>query len=99
MVNADTMVIRYFTSSFFMILPLNAYNKAAVEVKTILAPFVVRLDAKKVNYTASYSEFNTYYEHYDKYSGPLPLGNIQVSVAQYGAWVIQHSVVGNITET
>jgi FAD/FMN-containing dehydrogenase len=75
MVDAGTMVVHYFTTSFFMISPLNAYNKTAAEVKTILAPFIARLDAKKVNYTASYSEFNTYYEHYDKYFGPLPLRN------------------------
>ncbi|KAL1646202.1 Zinc finger E-box-binding homeobox 1 [Didymella pomorum] len=99
MVDAGTMVVHYFTTSFFMISPLNAYNKTAAEVKTILAPFVARLDAKKVNYTASYSEFNTYYEHYDKYFGPLPLGNIQVGIAQYGTRLIPRSVVGNITET
>lgn len=99
MVDAGTMVVHYFTSSFFMIAPLNAYNKTAAEVKTILAPFVARLDSKKVNYAASYSQFDTYYEHYDKYFGPLPLGNIQVGIAQYGTRLIPRSVIGNITET
>ncbi|KAJ4353059.1 Zinc finger E-box-binding homeobox 1 [Ascochyta clinopodiicola] len=99
MVDAGTMVVHYFTSSFFMISPLNAYNKTAGEVKTILSPFVDRLNSKGVNYTVSYSEFNTYYEHYDKYFGPLPLGNIQVGIAQYGTRLIPRSVVGNITET
>jgi hypothetical protein len=65
----------------------------------ILAPFIARLDSKSVNYTASYSEFDTYYEHYDKYFGPLPLGNIQVGIAQYGTRLIPRSVVGNITTT
>ncbi|KAF1925976.1 isoamyl alcohol oxidase [Didymella exigua CBS 183.55] len=99
MVDAGTMVVHYFTTSFFMISPLNAYNKTAAEVQTILAPFVARLDAKKVNYTAAYSEFNTYYEHYDKYFGPLPLGNIQVGIAQYGTRLVPRSIVGNITAT
>ncbi|KAF1847676.1 FAD-binding domain-containing protein [Cucurbitaria berberidis CBS 394.84] len=99
MVDAGTMVVHYFTSSFFMIAPLNAYNKTAAEVKTILAPFIAKLDAKSVNYTVNYSEFDTYYKHYDKYFGPLPLGNIQVGIAQYGARLIPRSVVGNITET
>ncbi|KAF2622924.1 hypothetical protein BU25DRAFT_494773 [Macroventuria anomochaeta] len=53
MADADTMVVHYFTSSLSMILPLNAYNKTEVLVKTILAPFVARLDAKKLNYTVS----------------------------------------------
>ncbi|KAJ4312742.1 hypothetical protein N0V94_007295 [Neodidymelliopsis sp. IMI 364377] len=99
MVDAGSMVVYYFTTAFFMISPLNAYNKTAAEVKTILAPFVARLDSNSVNYTASYSEFDTYYEHYDKYFGPLPLGNIQVGIAQYGTRLIPRSVVGNITST
>ncbi|KAH6844153.1 Zinc finger E-box-binding homeobox 1 [Alternaria postmessia] len=99
MVDAGAMVVHYFTSSFFMISPLNAYNKTEVEVKAMLAPFVARLDSKGVNYTAEYSEFDTYYEHYDKYFGPLPLGNIQVGIAQYGTRLIPRSVVSNITET
>ncbi|RYN40780.1 putative FAD-linked oxidoreductase [Alternaria arborescens] len=99
MVDAGAMVVHYFTSSFFMISPLNAYNKTEVEVKAMLAPFVARLDSKGVKYTAEYSEFDTYYEHYDKYFGPLPLGNIQVGIAQYGTRLIPRSVVSNITET
>ncbi|KAI4951192.1 Zinc finger E-box-binding homeobox 1 [Alternaria rosae] len=99
MVDAGAMVVHYFTSSFFMISPLNAYNKTETEVKAMLAPFVARLDSKGVKYTAEYSEFDTYYEHYDKYFGPLPLGNIQVGIAQYGTRLIPRSVVGNISET
>jgi hypothetical protein len=99
MVDAGAMVVHYFTSSFFMISPLNAYNKTEAEVKAMLAPFVARLDSKGVKYTAEYSEFDTYYEHYDKYFGPLPLGNIQVGIAQYGTRLIPRSVVSNITET
>ncbi|KAF9698040.1 hypothetical protein EKO04_004515 [Ascochyta lentis] len=93
------MVVHYFTSLFFMISLLNAYNKTTAKVKTIIAPFVDRLNSKGVNYTVSYSEFDTYYEHYDKYFGCLPLGNIQVGIAQCGTRLILRSVVGNITET
>jgi hypothetical protein len=99
MVDAGTMVVHYFTSSFFMISPLTAYNKTTNEVKNILAPFVAKLDAKGINYTSTYSQFDTYYGHYDKYFGPLPLGNIQVGIAQYGARLIPRAVVGNISKT
>lgn len=99
MVDAGTMVVHYFTSTFFMISPINAYNKTAAQVKTIMAPFVAKLDAKRINYTVSYSEFNTYYEHYDKYFGPLPLGNIQVGIAQYGTRLIPRSVITNFKNT
>lgn len=99
MVDAKTMVVHYFTSSFFMIAPLTAYNKTASEVKTILAPFVAKLDAQGINYTASYSESKSYYDHYDKNFGPLPIGNIQVGIAQYGSRLIPRNVVANISET
>jgi hypothetical protein len=99
MVDAGTMVVHYFTTSFFMISPLSAYNKTADEVKNILAPFIARLDVKGVKYTVTYSKFDTYYEHFDKYLGPLPLGNIQVGIAQYGTRLIPRSVVKNISST
>jgi hypothetical protein len=98
-VDAGTMVIYYFTSSFFAISPLTAYNKTGVEVKTILTPFLKKLDLKSVNYTFAYSELGTYYEHYDKYFGPLPVGNIQVGIAQYAARLIPRSVVAEISST
>lgn len=99
MVDAGSMVVHYFTSSFFMISPLNAYNKTAAEVKAILGPFVAKLDARGIKYAVTYSEFDNYYDHFDKYFGPLPLGNIQVGIAQYGTRLIPRSVVTNITET
>ncbi|EFQ34535.1 FAD binding domain-containing protein [Colletotrichum graminicola] len=96
MVDAGTMVVYYFGSSFFQIAPINAYNKTAEEVKTILAPFIARLDGLGMNYTASYTEFESYYNHYDKYFGPLPIGNIQVGIAQYGGRLIPRANITNI---
>jgi hypothetical protein len=98
-VDAGTMVIYYFTSSFFAISPLTAYNKTGDEVKTTLTPFLKKLDLKSVNYTFTHSELGTYYEHYDKYFGPLPVGNIQVGIAQYAARLIPRSVVAEISST
>jgi FAD/FMN-containing dehydrogenase len=97
MVDAGTMVVYYFTSSFFAISPLTAYNKTGDQVKNILTPFLKKLNSKNINYTSTYSEFGTYYEHYDKYFGPLPVGNIQVGIAQYAARLIPRSVVAEIS--
>lgn len=99
MVDAGAMVVHYFTTDFFSIAPLSAYNKTSAQVQTILAPFVSKLDALGINYTASYSEFNTYYDHYDKYFGPLPLGNIKVGIAQYAARLIPRNVTASISST
>ncbi|GAB1314853.1 FAD-linked oxidoreductase-like protein 7 [Madurella fahalii] len=71
MVGAGAMVVYYFTSSFFMVSPLTAYNKTALEVEAIMKP--------------------TYYDHYDKYFGPLPVGAIQVGIAQYGGRLVPFS--------
>ncbi|KAL0933841.1 isoamyl alcohol oxidase (FAD binding domain-containing protein) [Colletotrichum truncatum] len=96
MVDAGTMVVYYFAAAFFQIAPLNAYNKTADEVKTILAPFVSRLEALGIKYTVSYSEYESYYNHYDKFFGPLPIGNIQVGIAQYGGRLIPRDNITNI---
>ncbi|OHW97961.1 FAD binding domain-containing protein [Colletotrichum incanum] len=96
MVDGGSMVVYYFGASFFQIAPLNAYNKTADEVKTLLAPFIARLDGLDITYTVSYSEFESYYNHYDQYYGPLPIGNIQVGIAQYGGRLIPRDDITNI---
>ncbi|KAK3297224.1 uncharacterized protein B0H64DRAFT_423479 [Chaetomium fimeti] len=88
MVEAGAMTVYFFTSDFFMIAPLTAYNKTAAEVEAIMAPFLTTLTAMGVKYTSAYSQSATYYEHYDKYFGPLPAGNIQVGIAQYGGRLV-----------
>lgn len=93
MVDAGSMVVYYFTSTFFQIAPLTAYNKTADEVEAILAPFVQKLDELNITHTATYNQSSSYYDHYDKYFGPLPVGAIQVGIAQYGGRLIPRSVV------
>ncbi|KAF6826782.1 FAD-linked oxidoreductase-like protein 7 [Colletotrichum plurivorum] len=96
MVDGGSMVVYYFAAAFFQIAPLNAYNKTADEVKILLTPFVARLDALGIKYTVNYSEFESYYNHYDQYFGPLPIGNIQVGIAQYGGRLIPRENIKEI---
>lgn len=93
MVNAGSMVVYYFTPTFFMIAPLTAYGKSEAEVRQIIAPFVAKLNALNVTHTATYSETANYYDHYDKYFGPLPNGAIQVGIAQYGGRLVPRQVL------
>lgn len=88
MVDAGTMVVYYFTSNFFMIAPVTAYNKTAAQVETIMAPFLANLTSLGVNFNAAYSQSVNYYDHYDQYFGPLPIGAIQIGIAQYGGRLI-----------
>ena len=88
MVDAGSMVVYYFTTNFFMIAPLTAFGKTTPEVEAIMAPLLAQLTALGVKYNAGYTQTATYYEHYDKYFGPLPVGNIQVGIAQYGGRLV-----------
>ncbi|KAH8661176.1 hypothetical protein BGZ61DRAFT_432957 [Ilyonectria robusta] len=103
MVDAGSMVVYYFTNTFFQIAPLTAYNKTKEEVQTILAPFVKSLNDLGINYTVTYSQTDSYYDHYDTFFGPLPVGNIQVGIAQYGGRLIPRDTIVNnnaaLTET
>jgi hypothetical protein len=93
MVDAGTMVVYYFGSGFFQIAPITAYNKTAAQVQSILAPFVADLTALGVQHTVSYTTSPTYWNHYDTYFGPLPFGNINVGIAQYGGRLIPRTTI------
>ncbi|KAH8652522.1 hypothetical protein BX600DRAFT_418016 [Xylariales sp. PMI_506] len=99
LVDSGMMVVYYFTDAFFMISPINAYNMTQDQVEEAVVPLLSSLDSLQVNYTVAYSEYDSYYDHYNAYFGPLPLGNIQVGIAQYGARLIPRDVVGNISDT
>ncbi|KAJ0159635.1 putative FAD-linked oxidoreductase [Colletotrichum tanaceti] len=88
MVDGGAMVVYYFAAAFFQVAPLTAFGKTADEVRALLAPFVARLDGLAIQYTVAYSESDGYRGHYDRYFGPLPIGNIQVGIAQYGGRLI-----------
>ena len=95
MVDAGSMVVYYFTTNFFMIAPLTAFGKTTPQVEAIMAPLLSQLTALGVKYNAGYTQTATYYEHYDKYFGPLPVGNIQVGIAQYGGRLVPLSAFQN----
>ncbi|KAF5021891.1 hypothetical protein F66182_6082 [Fusarium sp. NRRL 66182] len=95
MVDAGSMVVYYFTNTFFQIAPLTAFNKTREEVQTILAPYIKSLNALGINYTVSYTQEESYYDHYDTFFGPLPIGNIQVGIAQYGGRLIPRNTIVN----
>jgi hypothetical protein len=59
----------------------------------IMAPYLATLDSMKVVYTVGYSQNSNYYNHYNQYFGPLPVGSIQVGIAQYGGRLIPRAVV------
>ncbi|KAH8682945.1 hypothetical protein BGZ60DRAFT_368557 [Tricladium varicosporioides] len=95
MVDNGTMVVSYFTDTFFIINPMTAYNKTKADVQAILAPFVSVLNSLSIPFSVSYTEFATYYQHYETYMGPLPYGNIGAEEYQFGSRLVPRSVVVN----
>lgn len=95
MVDSGAMVVYYFSNAFFEISPLTAYGKTEAEVKVIMTPLATALDKLNITYTLTYSQSATYVDHYNTYFGPLPFGNIEVGIAQYGGRLIPRSTVFN----
>jgi hypothetical protein len=95
MVDAGTMVVFVISSSFLLINPVTGYNKTSDEIKTILAPFVSVLTNKSVPHSVSYTQFDSYYDHYAQYMGPLPWGHVLVEEYQFASRLIPKSVVKN----
>jgi hypothetical protein len=92
-IDNGTMVISYFTDQFFTIKPVTAYNKTAADVKAILAPFVDALNSLEVPFSVEYTEFDSYYDHYSTFMGPLPYGWIGAEQYQFGSRLIPRSAV------
>ncbi|KAK7936684.1 uncharacterized protein PG986_015122 [Apiospora aurea] len=88
MVDAGTMVVSVFNTSSFSIMSLTAYNKTQEDVQGILEPFESALESLGVNYTAAFTQSDTYHDHIDTYFGPLPQGIVQVGIWHYGARLI-----------
>ncbi|EED16287.1 isoamyl alcohol oxidase, putative [Talaromyces stipitatus ATCC 10500] len=88
MIDSGATVIYEIAASFFALNPVTAYNKTSDDVKTLLTPFLNVLDNLNIPYAVSYTQYNSYYDHYNKYMGPLPYGNLGVGEFQYGGRLI-----------
>lgn len=93
MVDQGVTVIYQMTSQFFAISPLTAYNQTSADVKAILSPFASALRKLNVPYKVSITEYDSYLDHYNKYMGPLPYGNLAVASYQYGGRLIPRDVL------
>lgn len=93
MVDAGGLVIYYFNDAFFQIAPITMFDKTSAQVQAVLAPFIASITAIGIPHTVVYSETADYTAHYDKYLGPLPYGNIQVGIAQYGGRLIPRTTI------
>ena len=97
MLDAGASVIYQMTAQSFAIQPITAFNQTADDVRSILAPFISSLDSLGIPYTTNFTEFHSYYDHYNTYMGPLPYGNLGVDTFSYGGRLIPRSVLTSNT--
>ncbi|KAJ5174331.1 uncharacterized protein N7482_000208 [Penicillium canariense] len=95
MTDQGTTVIYQMTSSVFIIYPVTAYNQTQAQVQAILTPFTDALTALGITYAMGLTQFDSYYDHYNHYMGPLPWGNLAVATYQYGGRLIPRDTLDN----
>ncbi len=79
------VTIYQMTSSVFIINPITACNQPQMMSVPSSDHSRLRL-LLNIKYKASVSQHKSYYDHYNKYMGPLPWGNLAVGPYQYGGF-------------
>ncbi|KAJ5379865.1 uncharacterized protein N7496_002293 [Penicillium cataractarum] len=95
MVDQGVTVIYEMTNTVFIINPVTAYNKTSAQVEAILTPFTDALTKLGITYVLGLTQYTSYYDHYNKYMGPLPWGNLAVATYQYGGRLIPRDTLEN----
>ncbi|EYB23020.1 hypothetical protein FG05_13840 [Fusarium graminearum] len=98
-VDSGVMIIYFFGNSFLQIPALTAYGKTEAEVKKILKPLADSLAALSLKFEPTFTNFSSYYEHYDHYWGPLPAGNIQIGTQIFGGRLLPRNKVDEFAPT
>ncbi|KAK1248264.1 LOW QUALITY PROTEIN: hypothetical protein MKX08_006484 [Trichoderma sp. CBMAI-0020] len=98
-VDAGVMIIYFFGPGFFQVPAMTAYGKTQAEAEAILAPFVDALAQLDIALTPTYTQFASYFAHYQHYWGPFPAGNIQVGTDLFGGRLIPRAALPTFSPT
>jgi hypothetical protein len=98
-VDQGVMAIYFFGQDYLESPAITAYNKTSEDMAQILKPFGDALAKMGVEFQPNITQFDSYYEHYNNYWGPLPSGNIQVGTDLFGGRLIPRSVISNFSAT
>ncbi|OJJ42640.1 hypothetical protein ASPZODRAFT_124969 [Penicilliopsis zonata CBS 506.65] len=96
-VDQGVMIIYYFGAGYIKSPAITVYNKTAGEVAAILQPFIDSVASLGIEVKPNYTQFSSYYDHYNHYWGPLPEGNIQVGVSLFGGRLIPRSAIAGFS--
>jgi FAD/FMN-containing dehydrogenase len=98
-VDAGVMVIYFFGDGFLQIPALTAYGKRMNELSEILSPFFESVGHLDIVLNSERAEFGSYHQHYERYWGPLPEGNIQVGTQLFGGRLIPRAALPTFGST
>ncbi|KAJ6151513.1 hypothetical protein N7470_007110 [Penicillium chermesinum] len=93
MIDQGATVVYQVTSTAFLITSVTAYNKTSTDLKRIFRPFLSALSDLKIPTQVAFYDHDSYYDHYKAFFGPLPYGNIAVTLFQYGGRLIPREVL------
>ncbi|KAF3001074.1 hypothetical protein E8E14_001248 [Neopestalotiopsis sp. 37M] len=98
-INAGIMLVYTINTESFGIPFLTAYNKTAAECQEILNPFLESLAELGINPAVSFTQTESYLEHYNATFGPLPWGGLPLNQGLYGGRLVPRDLVPNITSS
>jgi hypothetical protein len=82
----------------FLMNELTIPDKSEEEVRALLSPFTSYLDESNIQYQLNVTSFPTFYEHAERYLGPLPNGAIPAAQIQGGAMFSRETVLAHNDE-
>ncbi|KAI9170655.1 FAD-linked oxidoreductase ZEB1 [Paramyrothecium foliicola] len=98
-VDSGIMIIYFFGAGFIQSPAVTAYNKTQAELEAILKPFIDAVADLGITVEPTYTEYGSYYEHYNHYWGPLPAGNIQVGDSVFGGRLMPRKALPSFGQT
>lgn len=96
MIDAGAMVVFLISTQYIVIKPLTMWDSTEAKAREVLKPWSDYLISLGITPPIAYSELS-YYDHYDRYLGPLPKGSFEVNRYQFGGRLIPRDVVENNT--
>jgi hypothetical protein len=93
---AGAGVVAFFNAGGFQLFPLTLANATAKEALAVVQPWLDDLKALNATYTVDSHTSATYLEHFVRYFGPLPYGNIWLGQVQSERLVPRATIAGNL---
>lgn len=78
-VDDGNSILYEITNNTFLLYSANAPDKSQAELMSLLIPFMNKLTALGIPFTFSETYFDSWYDHYAHYYGPLPYGPFEAS--------------------